>query len=329
MAPPEISPDQKKALAACVVDPLTPHESLNRFGVVYEFGTGLSPVRGCDVSRFRETPPKALGAASGRSFTVAPKTGLMIAEVTGAGSRSPAVAVTGPGTSVKASGNRGARKGTVLVLPSVGTGKTYVVLRHAPAGRWTIAPQPGSVIRKLRFAGSLPAPSVSGSAAGNACRPVLRWSARALPGQSLTIIDSGPSGDRRVLVAGAKNRGSVTVPKLATGGERSAQALVFNDGTLRATLPLASYTAPGAAPGAPDGLTVRGGRAGRLLVRWRAACGSKRSAVAVGAAKAKVVPGTSVSLPRPRRASTVTVTSLDAKGAAGGSASAPLAIGAG
>jgi hypothetical protein len=311
-----LSADGHNTLAACFLAQAGAVGA--RYGFVWDLGNWLpSPDSACDIGKFRKAPPAGVGVAgTNRSFTVRPRTPVVVVEVSGpANGTAPAFKLTGP-------------QANAVRLPVPAKNLTYLILRAPRPGRYTISPTAGSVISGLRFADVLPEPKVTGSVSGTVCAPVARWSIKPLPGQSVTIADIGTAGDTRALVPNAPRTGSLTLPLDAQPGLRSLEALVYEGRTLRRTIPLDTYNAPGELS-APLGVRVR--RNGkRLVVAWKAVCGATSYRVIVSGRGAATVTKTSytVSGKLRGRTPTVTVAPVGPDGTVGDVATHPLVPGA-
>lgn len=299
-------------------------------GVTYSFKLALKAfkVGGCELGPYRATAPAGASSAGAsgskggsRSFRVSRGLPVLAIEVPGKGPLgAPVLKISGPSGSFTTDALKPSEGRFVRALPNGPARTTYLLLSRPKPGRWKVTAQKGSSIGALRFARPAPEPRVSATASGSVCAPKLRWSLKRQPGQTVMLVDEGEEGDARVLLEGAKARGSLKLTPPAPG-VRQVRAVVFQGGGLRETIPLATY----GGPGAPSGLSVKRAKKG-LTVSWDEACGVSSYRVSVSKGGSKVVNGTSATIAQPAKGGTVTVTSL-VDGVVAGTASRPLAPG--
>ncbi len=298
-------------------------------GVTYNFKAEAPKIGGCTLSPYRPVAPAGASsanaskakAAKSRPFRVPKGMPLLAVEVPGSGpSGAPVVKVRGPGVSFTTDAIKPSEAKFVRALPNGAAETTYLLFTAPKPGLWRVTAQKGSSVGALRFARPAPEPVISATTSGSACGPRLRWSLKPQAGQQVMLVDQGAEGDARVLVKAAKAKGSLALTPPAPG-VRTVRAIVLQGGGLRETIPLATY----GGPGAPSGLSVKRAKGG-LTVSWRASCGVTSYAVAVGKGKPKIVNGTSLTIAKPPKKATVTVTSL-VGGTAAGAASRPLSPG--
>lgn len=296
------------------------------FGITYNFKAEAPKLTGCDLSPYRAAKPAGARAAvaskaragRGGAFTVPRGTKALAIAVDGTGpAGAPVVRIGGPSGAFTTKPAKPSQGKFVRALPSGADGTTYLALSTPRPGRWAVSAQRGSTIRLLRFARPAPEPVVSGKTSGDPCAPTLGWKLKPLPGQTVMIVDQGAAGDTRVIQQAAGAKGSLKVIPPGPGA-RYLRAIVLQGGGPRETVPLGAY----GGPGAPSGLRVQRAKKG-LVVSWRAACGVSSYAVGIGEGPQRVVNGTSLTIPKPPKKATVTVTSL-VNGAAAGAASRPL-----
>lgn len=309
-----------KILAACLLNGNDPS-----YGFLLHVDTFKSAIGGCDLGPYRATPPVqgAIGtsaaAGGGKAFRVPPKTKLLVVRVPGSAGRAPHVVVTGPGFRLAANPRGGGASGRsrIYAMPD---GTTYVALVRPRAGRWRVAPQPGSAVRSLTFAGVAPKPQVRAKLTGSSCTPRLSWKIRRQPLQVVRFVDRGKDGSVRVVKTAAPPSGQLTI-KARGDGRRTIQAQVLQGGALRTTIKVGSYRAVSTRVGPPTHITVRA-QGHKVRVSWRRPCGAKRFVVSAGKAPATNVSKTSVVVSS--APGTVRVTSVAANGGPGGSATAAL-----
>jgi hypothetical protein len=252
-------------------------------GVGSHWGDDFDAFTGCDLSKWRPTEPTtttASVATAARQLTVAPGQSTVAWSIDGSGGRAPAVTVLGPGH---------ARVSVSDVFPFVhnsrfyaaetSNGRTYVIVNHPKAGKWTITADGNVPITRIRQAVGLPKPHVSAKVTGKGRSRVLSWKLRKIPGQVVTFAEIG-SNVRSVIGATSKANGSVHfTPADGPAGVRKIEALVQQDNRPRTTLTVATYRAP-AAPRPGKASKIKLTRKGTTLtVRWTASPAGFRTAV--------------------------------------------------
>jgi Tol biopolymer transport system component len=267
-----------KGLAACG------QIAFFRGGVGYDWTTKQVTVMGpflCDVGPWRAT--KASAAQAGGARTLRFDADRQLIALTGDGAP-PSVVLRGPGgqaLQTPAAGQPPVKNDKFVVLQDPTDHITYVAIDHAK-GTWTIAPAAGSApLRAVRSAGLLPAPKVKASVSGHGPGPrTLRYAITPQPGQKVTFAEIG-SKVHRVIGRPRGSKGTLRfTPAAGRGGRRKIVALVTTDGRPRASLTVATYTAP-----APAKLTaparLKGTLAGgKVKLTWRAVAGAREYLIA-------------------------------------------------
>jgi hypothetical protein len=305
------------------------------WGIFWDRTTGdYGEAKGCDLSRFTSSKPKppapvaaparaaAAAVAKANRFTLRGDERLVAVRVPGkAKGKGPKVTLRGPGVKLTSDPLKASGKGGKVALTDAADGTVTFVIESPRAGDYRIEPAKGEKIGKPSFAQALPPAQVDGELTGGGCKPVLRWTAGKIAGQKLRFVERTERGTR-VVGESSKTKGSLAITPLPGGGRVEVSVQVLNGESVRDTIVLASY-ASGAdlvLPG-PQGLTVKRGKKKGATAKWSAVCGAAAYAVQVGKGKAQVVRGTSLKIAKwPRRGQAVTVTSLGASGASGGSA---------
>lgn len=236
----------------------------------------------CDVEEWHTAPASAAQAGGERSLSVGSADAVVLG-IEGQGA-APHVALRGPdGAAIPAPAAadgivRG--KGYMLIHSSADA-TTYVVIGKPEAGRWTIAPQPGSApIAEVRSADALPAPSVEATVSK---ARVIRYEVKPIPGQVVTFKELGPDVNRTLGTARGKKGTLRFTPAIGRGGKRRIVAVVEQGGMPRTALDVATFKAPALKTlAAPKGVKLR--RKGeRLTVTWKRVPGAVRYAVGVEA----------------------------------------------
>lgn len=190
--------------------------------------------------------------------------------------------------------------------------KTYVMISRPNAGRWTVSVAPGStpVVRMERAQG-LPDPKIKARVSGSGLKRRLTWSATPIQGQRITFSEQGAKSGETI-GSTTRARGSMAfTPTDGPKGKRTIVAEVLQDGNPRATLNVASYTAPRVGPGRPGRLRLR--RKGTsLLASWGRAAGASGYAVNVTVSDGRRIPlltsKRSVTIPEFAKTESATVT---------------------
>uniref|UniRef100_UPI0035643DE0 hypothetical protein n=1 Tax=Paraconexibacter sp. TaxID=2949640 RepID=UPI0035643DE0 len=280
---------------------------------------------GCAIGPFKDTAGIASLRAGGapRTFRLSAGPAFTVLRFVGDGAP-PLVEVTGPGgvvmttpTVVDAEVQRG---GTAVVIRDPTTNTTFVQFRPE-TGTYTAVLQPGSVaVTGATTSESLPSPSITASVSGRGTRRVLRWRATRIAGQQLTFTVRGAAGLREITTTNATSGSKRFTVPAGLPGISTVSARVRQDGFDRATLDVASFSAPVARPPkAPRGLSIqRKGLTARI--RWAKVAGAVSYAVQVsttgGARSVTTQQQPSLVLPRTLPSDTVAVqvTALDASG---------------
>src|SRR5206468_12593544 len=103
----------------------------------------------------------------------------------------PSVVLTGPrGEHILApQTDQAAVNQNVAVLRLAQAKTTLIALKKPAAGRWTVAPQPGSTIKSVASRVGLAAPSIKARVTGRGRKRVLVYSVRLDPGQKVTFLE--------------------------------------------------------------------------------------------------------------------------------------------
>jgi hypothetical protein len=288
-------------------------KSTDLYGIVYDWNTGQTTgPAGCNLLPYTKVRPtgKRVFAAAAVPEAVEVPAGSRVFAVRARGrGAAPRLVVSGPSGRAAIDPERGLKRTWLHALPGqTGETTTFVFVRPKP-GRYRVTAAKGSRIADLLAARQAPPAQVSGNLHGDPCRPTVSWRARAIPGQRIRLLDSGDTGTRALGTSAKSSGGVLAAPGFA--GRRTILAEVLQDGTPRATIPLASYDR---AASGPTGLRVT--RSGRgLALRWRAACGARSYTVTLGRAKPASTRATSHRVRRvPRGAIRVSVAAVTAAG---------------
>jgi hypothetical protein len=231
---------------------------------------------GCDTALNEFATPSAVREATSTSFRLTGHDPFDLVLLKGVDPNG--VTVTGPAARRivprHANSLRGdlGRDGGVYYSPLAH--ETVVIIRRPASGTWHVSSRTGA-ITSLEVLDGLPKPHVTASlaataaAAGGAMTHVLTYRLRAIPGQRVTFIEHGPSGDR-TLGSTTRTTGRLRFTSASgPGGVRTIEALVDENGTPRDMIIVARYRAAAArALAAPAKLVLRR-RGSSLVASWR------------------------------------------------------------
>jgi hypothetical protein len=282
---------------------------VNGVGGGYTWGSDFPKLyfSGCDIDHWYATL-----AAAGRPQTATLPAGLPQSEFRVQSAHgSPSVTVTGPHGQTLSSGadpTQPVKSRLIEIIPYPKLNVTYVGLIHPSAGRWTIAPTPGSVrVTTIYRADGLPPAAASARVTGRARNLTLVYNVRPRPSQAVTFVERGDGVDH-VLGVSHGGRGTIPfTPGMGPAGRREIIAQVTLDGIPDANIDAGHYLAPGP-PRAGRPAFVHALRHGsRLAVSWGASPSAVRYTISIATDG-----GPSVSLTRDGRARGLTLTNVGA-----------------
>jgi hypothetical protein len=154
-------------------------------------------------------------------------------------------------------------------------GFTDVVVVKPPGGRWRLEPLPGSVpVTGVQRALPIPNRLVKGRLEGSGRSHVLRYTVAAASGRTVTFVERGPEGLRRL--GRAKGRSGQLRFAVDDGpaGRRTVEAMITFGGLPVETETIAHYRSPG--PLVLPAPTTSARRAGSALsLRWLPVAGAQ------------------------------------------------------
>jgi hypothetical protein len=296
-------------IAACIRLP----EWLPDVGGYYKWGAGSIGFyfSGCSVGPVQIQGVR-VRAAQSRTFTVKPGTDSEVLAFEGQDG-APKVTLEGPGgqrMETPADGYDETKPFLVSQEPK--DKKTYVMIGHPNAGKWTVTAAAGStpIVRMSRAQG-IPDPKIRAKVTGSGAKRRLEWSATPIQGQRITFSEQGAKAGEKIGTT-TKARGSIAfTPGDGPKGKRTIVAEVLQGGNPRANLKVATYAAPKVAPGKPRSLKLRRKGTG-LVATWGAAPGATRYAVQVVLSDGRRIPiltnKRTVTIPGFAKSETATVT---------------------
>ncbi len=193
---------------------------------------------GCDFSPYRAAKASAHAAATTRSVHVAGGERAISLAIRGAGA-APRVLLLGPhGERLRA--DHALKRGAAIVLPVAELRTTYVFLRRPRGGAWRIRPLSGAITR-VDAARRLPEPRIRAKVVKRGKRQQLVWSARAIKGQRIEIVDRTATEVVTLQRYTSRHRGRVRFTPTAIAARHTIEAQVVQDGVPRARLKIARY----------------------------------------------------------------------------------------
>ncbi len=238
-------------------------------GIGYEWGGDFDLWWGsCDLGPWRPAYPKGARIAAANRFQL--RGGLPSAAfaVEGAGG-APDVTLTGPhGKTISATAATPFTKKKDLFAVQSGNDTTYFVIKHPPAGTWTIASDGVVPIRRVLQSFGLPKPSVNATVTGRGRARTLHWRLRPIAGQRVQFVEEGKGVDNVIATSSAATGQKGFRPAEGPAGKRKIVAMVEQNGLPRTNLTVGSYHAPGPLrPARPQHLRVKR-HGSRLTVVW-------------------------------------------------------------
>ena len=227
----------------------------------------------CDMSRFEETSARAADPSGRGSTDITPEATLpgrldaATIRLTGTNTPPDAVLTTPAGTRFSTAGATPSKDIVVVHIPSAD--ETLIGLRHPDAGRWSIAPAPGSVpITSIATAKSLPAPHIRAGVSRHGRQMTLRYRLTTAPGRRVTFEERG-TGTARLIGTATGSRGTIAfTPGNGPAGRRQIVAQINQDGVPVHDAVVAGYAAPGPFQvGTPKHVRARR-RGSRLTISW-------------------------------------------------------------
>ncbi len=252
-------------IAACV------DVYLGSVGVGYEWGGDFDLWWGsCDLGPWRPAYPKGARIAAANRFQL--RGGLPSAAfaIEGAGG-APDVTLTGPhGKTISVTAATPFAKKKDLFAVQSGNDTTYIVIKHPPAGTWTISDDGVVPIRQVLQSFGLPKPSVHAAVTGKGRAKTLHWRARPIKGQRVQFVEAGKGVHNVIATTSAATGQASFRPAEGPAGKRKIVAMVEQNGLPRANLTVGAYRAPGRVhPARPRHLRIKR-HGSHLVVSWDA-----------------------------------------------------------
>jgi hypothetical protein len=242
-----------------------------------------APFTSCDFTLYR-VPASTASVSSSRAVRLPGGLPSVAFSVTGSVA-APRLRVSGPGgvaVSVAADGTL--QTGRVLIAPSAGESKTYVIVKKPAGGNWRFESLgAGNAITRVAVADGLPRPRVSARLRhfrhGGL---LLRYRLAPIAGQSVDFIERGPATER--MLGRAHGRGGTIGfrPFIAAKQGRTILAEVIQNGVPRALITLVRYRAPAAHRPARPHVTAKRTRTA-VSLRWNRVHGASGYLVIVTA----------------------------------------------
>jgi hypothetical protein len=202
-------------------------------------------VKGCDLGPIRVARTARMAAADGAQSVAMPG-GLPSAsvQVTGADGPPKVTLVAPNGEKIETPADDSGRKeGRFILVQDARSRTTTVVVVKPLAGDWRVVPAAGSTaIRSVGLAKGLPQPKVATHVTGKGARRTLHWRLRAIPGQRVTLLETGRKGSRRLAATNRRSGAKRFKPAAGLGGKRRIVAFVEQGGLPRRKLNGGRYT---------------------------------------------------------------------------------------
>ena len=149
-----------------------------------------------------------------------------------------------------------------------GNDTTYFVIKHPPAGTWTITSDGVVPIRQVLQSFGLPKPSVHTAVTGKGRARTLHWRLRPIAGQRVRFVEEGKGVDNVIATSSAATGEKGFKPTEGPAGKRKIVAMVEQNGLPRTNLTVGAYHAPGPLqPARPQHLRVKR-HGSHLTVSW-------------------------------------------------------------
>jgi hypothetical protein len=242
-----------------------------------------APFTSCDFTLYR-VPPSTASVSSSRAVRLPGGLPSVAFALTGSAG-APRLRVSGPGgVTVSAAADGTLHTGRVLIAPSAGENKTYVIVKAPAGGVWRFQSlDAGSAITRVAVADGLPRPRVSARLRHLPHGALqLRYRLAPIAGQRVVFIERGAATERQLGSAHGRDGTIRFQPFIAARPGRTILAEVIQNGLPRALITLAHYRAPAALrPGRPH-VTAKRTRT-TVSLRWNRVLGATRYLVIVTA----------------------------------------------
>ena len=244
---------------------------------------------GCDVSEYREKIPvrprrkggglRRARLVPGQEQAIELPPGLPGAVVMAIGETAPPrIKLVGPNgeTITTPDGDAGIMQKPFMLMKDPKGFRTSIAIGRPAGGTWRAVVEDGSsAVTSIQSAEGLEKPRVTAKVSGQGRTRTLSYETAARPGQVLQFFEEGPTG-RKLIGESADARGSVNwEPAPGKAEKRAISVVVLQDEMPRATLDVATYSAPATFRVAkPSGVVARR-RGSRLQVSWRKVSGAR------------------------------------------------------
>jgi hypothetical protein len=170
---------------------------------------------------------------------------------------------------------------TSVSLAYAGDNTTDIVIAHPPPGKWRMLVGAGPAVSRFRRADGLPDAKVTGAVHGRGYRRALTYHARRIRGQRLVFYERGKDVGRPIRSTTATHGRIPFTPTDGPAGRRTIVAAVLENGLVRATIPVASFRAPGARRPARVAHVFLRRHGSQVTVTWSKTRGARRFRVHV------------------------------------------------
>lgn len=243
-------------------------------GVGYHWGESphvFADLGGCDVSPYAASAQTVRHENTSTQDVVTVAAGLPQENVVLQGSvGAPLVTVKAPNGETVTSVKGGLAKSMHMALFSdPSADRTYVLIGRPPAGRYTIQTVTGSPsITSVRQADGLPAPSVTAGVSGAGTTRTLKYTVKAIAGQSVEFAEKGKGVAADIGTASGTSGTIRFTPAAGRKGTRQIVAEVTENGVPRTNIIVATYVAPAPAGPAPPKFVRASRKKTTVTITW-------------------------------------------------------------
>jgi hypothetical protein len=172
-----------------------------------------------------------------------------------------------------------------------GDNTLYVLVKQPEKGDWRVVPQAGTTIAGVQRASFLDAPAITASVSAKGRNRTLTWKGSGLSGQTVTFMAKGETTWEQIGTthAGVASGRISFAADESDAGPRTIVALIKNGMTVRRSLNIATYQAPGPiTPAAPRGVKISR-TPNTLTVTWGKQAAGDRAVVELTLADGQVL----------------------------------------
>ncbi|MFI5337283.1 MAG: hypothetical protein ACHQ5A_10895, partial [Opitutales bacterium] len=182
----------------------------------------------------------------------------------------PRVTLTGPGgILVKADSDGITLYKNAIAVRQSSTGETLIEVKNAPAGTYTVQPDPSSApVTLLEKSQGLPPPVIHAAVSGSGLKRTLHYSVSRESGLQVTFLEGVDGGAHFIGVAKGAGGAIPFTSALGSFRQRTIIAHLLLNGSSIGSMTVGTYKPSKVTPGTAVALSVRGAR-GRWTVGWK------------------------------------------------------------